>query len=110
MSEKIKLSERKGEYKASKNIGSYDVGFKFTLDDSGNIVSLKFSNSWDQLKELDKINIGSPDSIETEFSFADPNDVLYVIYFDSYSRGSVCIYSDNKRTKEEICMPFKKIS
>ena len=107
MSEKIKLSERKGEYEALKNMGTYNVGLKFTLDDSGYIVSLKFSHGWEQLEGMEKIYLGDPNSTEIEFLFVDPHNSVYIIHF--YDRLGGLLHISSER-KEEMELPFTKIS
>ena len=85
--EKIRIYQRAGNYKAIKNMGSYDISVEFTLDNKANITSLKLGNA-EKLAEGAYINISKDvNNIGTEYTFQS-GMYIFTIFFESDTKIS----------------------
>ncbi|MEI0510773.1 hypothetical protein [Brachyspira intermedia] len=107
--EKIKISQRAGNYKAIKNMGSYDVSVEFTLDNKANINSLKLGNA-NQLPEGSYINISKDvNNIGTEYTFQGGR-YIFTISFESDTKISGGTLYFEYVDGSIVDMPLQKVS
>lgn len=105
-SNKIKISQRAGNYNAVKNMGTYEIRVGFTLDDKANVTSLTLGNI---VYESLNINISKDvNSTATEYSFSYGNYV-FTIFFESDTQISGgTLYFENEG--DIVDMPLEKVS
>ena len=108
-SNKIKISQRAGNYKAIKNMGTYETSIEFTLDDKANITSFKAGNA-EKIPEGAYINISKDvNSTATEYSFS-LGDFVLTIFFESDTQISGGTLYFEYVDGNIVDMPLQKVS